>query len=267
METEHLAEGLKDSRALNLQSLCPILASGPTPLFATVSGAHLYGFASADSDVDIRGAFVRSLDSVLGLGPHKDTWEVADTRDGLEVDWVAHDVLKFVTMMTKRNGYVLEQLYSPLVVMGGEWLDELRELGKASVIRPLYYHYRGFYHNQHKLIVAGQYTAKAMLYAYRVLLSGIHVLESAQIEAHLPTLLHSHPRDGVGELLELKRHGNEKGLLGERELNLHLAALAELEKDLDMAFQKSSLPETVENYEALSDYVVRVRKSLGANAS
>lgn len=266
METDPLAQELKDSRVLNLESLRPILASGPTPLFATVSGAHLYGFASADSDVDIRGAYVRSLDSVLGLGPHKDTWEVADTRDGLEVDWVAHDVLKFVTLMTKRNGYVLEQLYSPLVVQGGEWLEELRELARASVIRPLYYHYRGFYHNQHKLIVAGQYTTKAMLYAYRVLLSGIHVLKTAQIEANLPNLLLEHPQSGVDTLLELKRQGKEKALLEEDQLHFHLASLAQLEKSLDKNFQESPLPESVENYEALSDYVVRVRKALGVSA-
>ena len=89
---------MPDSRNLDLAKLQPIVDSGPTALFATVSGAHLYGFASADSDVDIRGAFVRPLDSVLGLGPHQDTWEVSETRDGLEVDWVAHDVSKFITM-------------------------------------------------------------------------------------------------------------------------------------------------------------------------
>ena len=29
----------------------------PGVLFATISGAHLYGFPSADSDVDMRGCF------------------------------------------------------------------------------------------------------------------------------------------------------------------------------------------------------------------
>ena len=28
------------------------------PLFVTVSGAHLYGFPSPDSDIDLRGALV-----------------------------------------------------------------------------------------------------------------------------------------------------------------------------------------------------------------
>jgi predicted nucleotidyltransferase len=258
-----MADPLKDSRELALQALGPIVARGPTPLFATVSGAHLYGFASADSDVDIRGAFVRSLDSVLGLGPHQDTLEISEVRDGLQVDWVAHDVLKFVTMMTKRNGYVLEQLYSPLVVCGGDWLDELRELGRSCHIRPLYYHYRGFYHNQRKLLVAGQATAKAVLYAYRVLLSGIHVLKTAETQAHLPTLLAIYPHANVLELLEMKREGEEKGSLEESLLDWHLSALADLEGDLDLAFSESRLPEQVSQWQALSDYVVRARKALG----
>ena len=37
-------------------------------------------------------------------------------EDELELDLVTHDVLKFCKLLLKRNGYVLEQLYSPLVV-------------------------------------------------------------------------------------------------------------------------------------------------------
>ena len=37
-------------------------------------------------------------------------------RDGVEMDLVTHDLRKFVRLMLKRNGYVLEQLLSPLVV-------------------------------------------------------------------------------------------------------------------------------------------------------
>lgn len=37
--------------------LSPVVADQPFPLlFATVSGAHLYGFPSRDSDIDLRGA-------------------------------------------------------------------------------------------------------------------------------------------------------------------------------------------------------------------
>ena len=41
-----------------------IIATQPYPLlFATISGAHLYGFPSPDSDFDLRGAHVLPLTS------------------------------------------------------------------------------------------------------------------------------------------------------------------------------------------------------------
>lgn len=42
--------------------LTPVVSRQPDPLlFATVSGAHLYGFPSRDSDVDLRGAHLPTL--------------------------------------------------------------------------------------------------------------------------------------------------------------------------------------------------------------
>src|SRR5207302_6905995 len=45
-----------------------IVAAQPYPLlFATISGAHLYGFPSPDSDFDLRGVHVLPLEMVVGL--------------------------------------------------------------------------------------------------------------------------------------------------------------------------------------------------------
>ena len=63
-------------------------------LFATISGAHLYGFPSPDSDFDIRGAHILPLHDALGLWPDKhDTVQVSGIRDGLEIDLVTHDLV------------------------------------------------------------------------------------------------------------------------------------------------------------------------------
>ena len=253
-----------DSRELDVSSLQPIVAGGPTPLFATVSGAHLYGFASADSDVDIRGSFVLPIDTVIGLESAEETWQVSEIMNGLEVDWVAHDVKKFINMMMKKNGYVLEQLYSPLVVHGGDWLEELRELGQACIVRYLYHHYRGFYNNECKMMAKAGATAKSVLYAYRVLLTGVHVLETGKIVAQLPVLIDEYSVEGVQELVKLKVEGTEKQILDPELVQTHLISLNELEKRLDLAFENSKLPESVNNRDALSDFLVRARKALGA---
>jgi predicted nucleotidyltransferase len=42
----------------------------PHPLlFATISGAHLYGFPSPDSDYDLRGVHILPLGRIVGLDP------------------------------------------------------------------------------------------------------------------------------------------------------------------------------------------------------
>lgn len=53
-----------------------IVAAQPYPLlFATISGAHLYGFPSPDSDFDLRGAHVLPLEKIVGLEVRDETVE------------------------------------------------------------------------------------------------------------------------------------------------------------------------------------------------
>jgi predicted nucleotidyltransferase len=53
-------------RQLDYAELRTIMGEQPYPLlFATVSGAHLYGFPSRDSDVDHRGVHVLPADEVV----------------------------------------------------------------------------------------------------------------------------------------------------------------------------------------------------------
>src|SRR5688572_32207265 len=93
------------------------VASHPYPLlFVTISGAHLYGFPSPDSDYDLRGVHVLPVREVVRLDPGLETVESSGVRGGLEIDLVTHDAKKFFGLLLRKNGYVLEQLYSPLVV-------------------------------------------------------------------------------------------------------------------------------------------------------
>src|ERR671923_91003 len=57
-------------------------ATHPYPLlFATVSGAHLYGFPSPDSDVDLRGVHVLPPRELLGLDTGPETIERSHVRE------------------------------------------------------------------------------------------------------------------------------------------------------------------------------------------
>src|SRR5204862_3137461 len=106
-----------------------IVATQPYPLlFATISGAHLYGFPSPDSDFDLRGAHMLPLEKVIGLDVRDETVQDSGVIEGLEMDIVSHDVRKFFGLLLKKNGYVLEQLYSPLIVHTTPEHEELKEI-------------------------------------------------------------------------------------------------------------------------------------------
>src|SRR5882724_453547 len=115
---------------LDREYLGEVARRGPEPIFATISGAHLYGFASPDSDVDLRGAFLLPARDLLGLDPSAETITI-DDKSRIDLDWVAHDLRKFARMMVSHNGYALEQLFSPLVVLSTPVFEELRQLGSG----------------------------------------------------------------------------------------------------------------------------------------
>lgn len=69
-----------------------IAALDYNPLFVTVSGAHLYGFESPDSDVDLRGCHLLPLRDVVGLALPNERFE----KDGMIMppirsSWVGTD--------------------------------------------------------------------------------------------------------------------------------------------------------------------------------
>ena len=243
---------------LDLTHLRSVAQQGPTPVFATISGAHLYGFASPDSDVDLRGAFLLPASAVLGLHPPSETITIAD-QTIIDLDWVAHDVRKFARLMTNHNGYVLEQLYSPLVVIATPAFEVLRELGRGCITRPTARHYLGFASGRRKRLAEPEPTVKHLLYAYRVLLTGIHLMQTGEVVANLPLLNDRFRSPAVSELMERKRTGAEKMLLEERELDEHGKRLDALEEQLNAAQQASHLPDEPTSAAALDAFVVDLR--------
>ena len=120
-------------------------------LFATISGAHLYGFPSPDSDFDLRGAHILPLEKVVGLDIRDETVEDSRVIEGLEMDIVSHDARKFFGLLLKKNGYVLEQLCSPLIVQTTPEHSELKAIAKGCITKHHAHHYFGFAETQWKL--------------------------------------------------------------------------------------------------------------------
>jgi len=235
----------------------------PYPLvFTTISGAHLYGFPSPDSDFDLRGVHLLPLKEVIGLKTGHETVEKSGIHDGLEIDLVTHDAKKFFSLMLKKNGYVLEQVFSPLIVHTTPEHAELKEIAKDCITKHHAHHYFGFAETQWKRFAKETPPrVKPLLYVYRVLLTGIHLMQTGVIEANLVRLNEAAQLPYLGDLIQCKLAGAEKERLTEADLGFHQAEYERLRDKLRVAQEASRLPDAPRASSALHDLLVRLRLS------
>ncbi len=239
-----------------------IIAAQPYPLlFATISGAHLYGFPSPDSDFDLRGAHILPLEKIIGLDVIDETVQDSRVIEGMEMDIVSHDVKKFFGMLLKKNGYVLEQLYSPLIVQTTTEHSELKIIAKDCITKHHSYHYFGFAETQWKLFLKeSPRRVKPLLYVYRVLLTGIHLMRTGEVEANLVILNETFRLPYISDLIERKTKG-ENTSLNDAHVSFHESEYQRLRGELQSGHDASSLPElpSDKTRAALNDLLVRVR--------
>lgn len=251
----------RDMRQLDYSELRGIIADQPYRLlFATVSGAHLYGFPSRDSDVDLRGVHLLPVEEMVGLTTGPETLDRTWFQNEAEVDLVTHDLTKFVRLMLRRNGYVLEQLLSPLVVATTPAHEELIALAPGCLTRWHAHHYRGFANTQWDFFVK-KGELKPLLYTFRVLLTGIHLMRTGVVQADLRQLAELAEAPAyLGELMAAKAEAEHGPLVG--------PPLEQLERDvtalhaaLDQAEADSKLAERPTADVALHEFLVRTRLS------
>lgn len=243
-----------------LPDLAPVIAELAHPLvFATVSGAHLYGFPSVDSDVDLRGVHLLPVDDMVGLRRPVQTMSRMWERDGVEMDLVTHDLVKFARLLLRPNGYVLEQLLSPLVVHGTPAHAELIGYAPGLVTSRHAEHYLGFASTQWRLFAkSGQ--LKPLLYTFRVLLTGIHLMHTGRVVAHLPTLIELEAAPGyLPDLIAAKADAEHASLSRFDGLGRLDADVATLRRRLEEAQRDTGLSAEPTGEAAINDLIIRTR--------
>ena len=167
---------------------------------------------------------------------------------------------KFFGLLLKKNGYVLEQVLSPLVLRSTPEHAELRQLAKGCITKHHAHHYLGFAQTQYELFRKEEPPrVKPLLYVYRVLLTGIHLMRTGEVEANLVRLNETFRLPYVPELIERKLGGPEKGRLESADIALHDSEYRRLREELENAHRASTLPEAPTTADALHDLLVRVR--------
>lgn len=94
-------------------------------LLAVESGSRAWGFASPDSDYDVRFVYIRRTEDYLRLDAIRDVIELP-IDDILDINgW---DLQKTLRLLYKSNPTLFEWFSSPIVYQETEFADKLRDL-------------------------------------------------------------------------------------------------------------------------------------------
>jgi len=172
-----------------------------------LSGSHLYGFESPDSDFDIRGVFVYNTNVLLRMSEPKD---VIELKIG-EYDIVLHELKKVLDLTIAGNANILEMITAKQIYTTSDFLDlkEIFVLNKEGIYRS----YKGLAtHNYEKFIRTGKKKSiEKYLYVMRSLMAGSYVLETGKIEPNIEVLNTHFKSPHVKILIKLKKAGQEEG--------------------------------------------------------
>lgn len=188
-------------------------------LYACESGSRAWGFASPDSDYDVRFIYVRRPEWYLSfdIERRRDVIEYPITD---EIDCGGWDIRKALHLLTRTNGALMEWLHSPVrYIETGSFAESLRALA-PKVMNPvaLCYHYshmaRG---NAREYLFTQQVRLKKYFYVLRPLLAiryiqqgrGVPPVEFARL---LDSVLPESLRPSIDRLLDLKRNTEELGM-------------------------------------------------------
>ena len=247
------------------------VASRPPPgevLHVGLVGAHYYGFPSSDSDLDLKGIHLAPTPAMLGLAPPPETHDVLEDFEGVEHDLTTHEAQKALSLLLRGNGNVLERLMTPIQLFESEDLEALRALARGALSKRFAPHYRGYFQGMcREHARAERPRAKSLLYAYRVALTGVHLLEAGEVSGDVLENAREHGLADVEELVRFKREHGEKSPLPEPLDLAHRARWPLLEEMLDRALERTTLPDEPANVAAIDRWLVARRlAALGARS-
>lgn len=189
-----------------------------TILFACESGSRGWGFASPDSDYDVRFIYVNRLPWYLTVAPGRDVIELPISGD---LDINGWDLRKALGLMRESNPTLLEWLRSPIV-----YREEVETMARfRALAEQVFSNAKGWYHytsmakkNFREHLQADEVRYKKYLYVLRPLLAarwirnlpGVPPMRFAELAQHtLDSTTDAALVAEINALLEVKMRAGE----------------------------------------------------------
>ena len=149
-------------------------------LYAAESGSRAWGFASADSDYDVRFIYARPIEHYLSFNVElkRDVLELK--AENLLYDISGWDIRKALGLFTRSNGALLEWLQSPICyIEAHRAIATLRTLAKDhfNPTALCFHYYRMAKNNAREFLKGDTVPLKKYLYVLRAFIAVDFVLE------------------------------------------------------------------------------------------
>jgi predicted nucleotidyltransferase len=182
-------------------------------LLAVESGSRAWGFASSDSDYDVRFIYVRPKEFYLRLDKTRDVIELP-INDELDINgW---DLKKALTLLHNSNPTLFEWLSSPIVYCKTDFMDNnCEKLNSYFSAKKSLYHYLHMAENNNREFLRDDIVKlKKYFYVLRPILACKWILEHKsqppmRFEELLNSQLSDYIRKEVDELLKTKINSPE----------------------------------------------------------
>jgi hypothetical protein len=187
-------------------------------LFACESGSRAWGFASPDSDYDVRFIYMQPRDNYLSIRERKDVIELPVNQ---ELDVNGWDIRKALQLFLKSNGPLYEWLQSPIVYKEETGFSrELKGLmHNYFSLQAGCHHYFSMARNTFENDLQGELVKlKRYFYALRAALACIWIINRSSLppmEFRLLRTIVEDPewQEEIDRLMEQKKAADEKSLI------------------------------------------------------
>jgi hypothetical protein len=187
-----------------------------TVLYACETGSRAWGFASPDSDYDIRFIYKHDLDWYLSLSEKKDFINMA-IKDDLDI--TGWDLRKSLQLLQKSNAALIERFQSPIEYFTVDnFKSDFKNLIKEyySPIAVFYHHYSLARKFREDIVEKEEIKLKSYFYLVRSLLSCNWIIKNSNVVpmdiGSLMALTSVSNQNILRELIKLKSTVGEKYL-------------------------------------------------------
>ena len=240
-------------------------------LLAVESGSRAWGFASKDSDYDVRFVYIHRKDWYLKLIEGRDVIEELDPNGVM--DFAGWDLKKALLLMGKGNCAFAEWLNSPIVYYKDDKFflraSQLKDEYFRKVSAVYHYYHMAMNHDRRYLEKRG-YELKRFLYFLRGIFASLWVVQKGSYPPVLfcelieSLVLDEKLKEEIHKLVSLKMEGSENNtVLVNNELIDFASSIAEQIKSMFRSFPSDE----PRDYKNLDEFFINVLDSLPEKAA